>query len=55
MYVFCSESESFERMAIVRVDTLLKKALELKENLQEQKQLLIAKVKNVTSILEQDF
>ena len=52
LYLY-SESECFESMAVVRVEALLKKAIELKQNLQEQKQLLIDRVKSVTSILEQ--
>jgi len=40
-------------MAVVRVDVLLKKALQLKQVLLEQKKVLISKVKSVTSILEQ--
>lgn len=48
-----SESESFESLAIVRVETLLKEALSLKESLQAQKLALISGVKNVSSLLEE--
>lgn len=46
------ESEEFEAIAIKHVDALLKDAYTLRENLNSQKQALIASLKDVTSILE---
>ena len=46
------ESEEFESIAVVRVETLLKEAYAHKQNLEAEKQALVGRLKGVTSILE---
>ena len=50
-YLFYSESEAFEACCAARLDEILKQALDLEQNLIEQKECLRARMKAVSRTL----